>query len=85
MKITHCVKCGGDTPEGLTLCPPCMRQGGAGENEVSAAAELLDIASVINIGDTGKSQYAAINSILKIKSRLEGATVEKEKKEQAEI
>ena len=85
MKIVRCNKCGGNAPEGFILCPPCMRQAGAGEIEVNAAAELMDIANIINIGDTDKSHRAAINSILSIKSRLEGSTVEKEEKKQAEI
>jgi len=49
-----------------------MRDGGADENEVQTAAELLDISNIVNMGDTETSQRAAIESILNIKSRLEG-------------
>ena len=72
MNIAYCQQCGGYTPEGFSLCPPCMRGAGAEEKEVSAAAELMDIVNIINIGETDASQRAAIESILNIKSRLEG-------------
>ena len=72
MNLTYCEKCGALAPEGFNLCPPCMRDGGADENEVQTAAELLDISNIVNMGDTETSQRAAIESILNIKSRLEG-------------
>ena len=81
MKIVHCEKCGGRTPEGFTLCPPCMREAEADENEVSAAVEILDIANIINIGETDASQRAAIESMLKIKKRLEVNAYEEKAKE----
>ena len=81
MKITYCEKCGAYTPGGFNLCPPCMRAAGAGETEIKVAAELLDVANIVNMGDTDASQRAAIESILNIKNRLEGADVEKKAKE----
>lgn len=80
MTITYCEKCGGYAPKGFALCPPCMRKAGADENEVRAAAEILDIVNIINIGDTEASQRAAIESILKTKNRLERKTVEAKEK-----
>ena len=86
MKLAYCEQCGGNTPEGFNLCPPCMQGAGAGENEVKAAAELLDIANIINMGDTGASQRAAVESIFNIKKRLEVNAVEQKKeKTQAQI
>lgn len=80
MNIVYCTKCGGYTPEGFILCPSCMSDAGADENEVSAAAEVLDIANIINMGETDASQRAAIESILKIKIRLEGTILEEKEK-----
>lgn len=80
MNIAHCNKCGGYTPEDFILCPSCMREAGAGENVVNAAVEVLEIASIINMGDTDASQCVAIESILKIKNRLEGITLEEKEK-----
>jgi len=46
-----------------------MRDGGAGEKEVIAAAELMDVANIVNMRDTDASQRAAIASILRIAER----------------
>jgi hypothetical protein len=46
-----------------------MREAGAGEREVQAAAELMDIVNIINMGDTDASRRAAIESILRIAER----------------
>jgi len=73
MTIKYCEKCGGYTPEGFALCPPCMKLAGAEDSEVQTVAELLDVVNIINIGDTDASRRAAIESILKIKNRIEGA------------
>lgn len=83
MTIKYCEKCGGYTPEEFALCPSCMREAGAEENEVKAATEILDIVNIINLGDTDASQRAAIESILKIKNRLEGISLEEKEKAQA--
>lgn len=69
MNIVYCEKCGGYAPEGYALCPSCMREAGAGEREVQAAAELMDIVNIINMGDTDASRRAAIESILRIAER----------------
>lgn len=61
-----------------------MRKAGADENEVRAAAEILDIVNIINIGDVEASQRTAIESILKIKNRLERKTVETKENAQAQ-
>lgn len=73
MNLVYCEKCGGYTAEGFILCPSCMKEGGAGEAEVTAAAEILDIANILNMGDTDTSQRAAIKSILRMITRLEEA------------
>lgn len=71
MTIVYCEKCGGYTPEGFSLCPACMRESGADEADVKNASELLDVINIFNMGDTAASRNAAIESILRIKSRLE--------------
>lgn len=72
MNLVYCEQCGGYTPEGYALCPSCMRKAGAGEKEVQAAAEVLELVNIINIGDTDASRKTAIESILKITKRLGG-------------
>ena len=71
MNLVYCQKCGRYAPEGFNLCPQCMKAAGAGETEINAAAELLDIANILNIGDAPTSQRTAIDSIINIKNRLE--------------
>lgn len=80
MNIVYCEQCGGYTPEGFALCPPCMRKAGADEREVKTVSELLEVVNVINIGDTDISRKAAIESILNIKNRLEGQAYEEKEK-----
>jgi hypothetical protein len=81
MKIVPCEKCDKNTPEGFSLCTACMREAGAGEQEVFVASDMLDIVNILNIGDTYASRMAAIDSILNISKKLEGKTdEEKEKK-----
>lgn len=48
-----------------------MRESGADEADVKNASELLDVINIFNMGDTAASRNAAIESILRIKSRLE--------------
>ena len=36
MKLTKCEQCGGQTAEGLPLCPDCMRATGAAATDKSA-------------------------------------------------
>jgi hypothetical protein len=49
-----------------------MRKAGADRNEVTAVSWLLEIANIANVGDTGASHRAAIESVLKIQERLGG-------------
>lgn len=60
-----------------------MREAGENANEANPATEVLEIATIFNMGDTNASQCAAIESILKIKNRLEGNDVEEKEKAQA--
>ena len=71
MTIKYCEKCRGYTPEGFALCPPCMKAAGANADEIQTVTKLLEVVNVINIGDTDISRRAAVESILKIKNRLE--------------
>lgn len=80
MKIARCEKCGGYAPEGFILCPSCMSE--SGEEAASAAMELLNVINIISIGDTNANRRAAIESILIIKSRLEGNAFETKEKTQ---
>ena len=72
MNVDRCVKCGEPVPEGLQICPQCMREAGAGETEVAAAEELRDIANILNItAGTDTNIKAAMQSILNIAEKLE--------------
>lgn len=83
MNIVHCEKCGGYTPEGFALCPACIREAGAGEEEAKAVEDLLEVVNVLNIGDTEESRKAAIQSILNIAGKLEGKAHEAETEKEA--
>ena len=84
MIIVCCEKCGGYTPEGFALCPACMRESGADEREVQAVSDLLEVVSVLNMGDTDASRKSAIESILNIKNRLERNSDEEKTETQAQ-
>lgn len=72
MKLQRCEQCGEPTAEGLPLCPECMKAAGAAAEEVTAAAELRDIARVLSItADTDANIREAITGILNIADRLE--------------
>ena len=75
MNIVCCEQCGGHTPEGFSLCPPCMRKSGADEKEVEAVLDLLEVANILNIGDTDTSRKTAIGSILNIAEKIGGYSV----------
>ena len=66
MNTVRCIKCGGNTPEGLTLCPSCMRETGTNEAEVEAAELLLIVTNVVNIGDANASRIGGIQGILSL-------------------
>lgn len=72
MKLQKCERCGEPTAEGLPLCPACMKESGAAAEEITAAAELRDIAQILSItADTDANIRAALTGILNIADRLE--------------
>lgn len=71
MKFDKCAFCDGPAPEGLRVCPECLKANGAGEAEVEAAQDLRDIAAILNItADTDRNIKDAMNGILNIAGRL---------------
>ena len=40
--MNRCERCGQAVPDGLPICPECLKVAGAGEAEVTAAEELRD-------------------------------------------
>ena len=71
-KLHRCEKCGGQTAEGLPLCPDCMKAAGVSAVEVSAAEELRDVARVLSItAGTDGNIRDALTAILNIADRLE--------------
>lgn len=72
MEFDKCAFCGGPAPEGLRVCPECLKANGAGEAEVEAAQDLRDIAAILGItAETDKNIKDAMNGILNIAGRLE--------------
>ena len=72
MGVDKCVNCGEPSPEGLQVCPKCMKDSGASEEEVEAAEELRDIANILNMtAGTDGNIRDAMESILNIAGRLE--------------
>ncbi len=72
MKLQKCEKCGGQTAEGMTLCPECLKAAGASAAEVDAAEQLRDIARILSItADTDTNIRDAVTGILNIAERLE--------------
>ena len=72
MGVDKCVNCGEPIPEGLQVCPQCMKDSGASEEEIEAAEELKDVANILNItAGTDGNIRDAIESILNIAGRLE--------------
>lgn len=73
MTVDKCITCGEVIPEGLQICPECMRKSGADEKEIEAAEELRDIANILSItAGTDGNIRVAMESILNIANRLEG-------------
>ena len=72
MKLQKCQRCNAPTAEGLPLCPECMRDAGAVEEEADAAAQLRDIARILSItAHSDANIQEAMTGILNIAARLE--------------
>lgn len=72
MDSDKCTLCGKPAPEGLRVCPECLKANGAGETEVEASQDLRDIAAILGItADTDKNIKDAMDGILNIAGRLE--------------
>ena len=69
MNIVRCEQCAGFAPEGMNLCSTCLHRAGADIDEIETAAQIMDIANIVNMGSTDKSQRAAIESILRLVER----------------
>ena len=68
MKTAYCGKCGGTTTEDFALCPLCMGEADTKEN-AAILAEFIDVMNIANMGETDKSQRAAIKSMMNIAKR----------------
>lgn len=67
-----CVCCGEPVPEGLQVCPSCLKKYGAGAEAVETAEQLRDIAAVLGItAGTDANIKEAMQGILNIAQRLE--------------
>ena len=67
-----CVFCGASIPAGLSVCPKCLKSGGADMAIVGAEENLQDIAAIIGLADdTDKNIKNAIGGIINIAGRLE--------------
>lgn len=67
-----CVCCGEPVPEGLQVCPSCLKKHGADDDAVEAAEQLRDIAAVLGItAGTDANIKDAMQGILNIAQRLE--------------
>lgn len=67
-----CVCCGEPVPEGLQVCPSCLKKYGAGPEAVETAEQLRDIAAVLGItAGTDANIKEAMQGILNIAQRIE--------------
>ena len=84
--MNRCERCGQAVPDGLPICPECLKLAGASEAEVSAAEELRDIAAILRIeAGTDANIKEALQGILNIAARLERSVSDgKSKKEEKE-
>lgn len=74
--VDTCVLCGEPIPEGIQVCPECMRKAGVDETNTTAAEELRDIAAILKItAPTDGNIKIALQGILNIAARLEGKKV----------
>ena len=72
MDVDKCVVCNEPIPEGIQVCPRCMKEAGAGNAEIEAAEELRDIARVLSLtASTDANIKEALQAILNIAERLE--------------
>lgn len=70
--MNRCERCGKSVPDGLPICPECLKSAGAGKAEVSAAEELRDIATILRIEAGADANIKeALQGILNIAARLE--------------
>ena len=70
--MNRCERCGQAVPDGLPICPECLKTAGAGEAEVTTAEELRDIARVLSItAGTDTNIRDAMTGILNIADRLD--------------
>ena len=82
--MNRCERCGQAVPDGLPVCPECLKLAGAGEAEVSAAEELRDIAAILRIeAGTDANIKEALQGILNIAARLERSVSDGKKEEKA--
>jgi hypothetical protein len=72
MAVDRCVICGEIVPEGMQVCPACMKKSGASEKEIKAAKRLKDVANILRADSTIRSIQSAIDSIFNIAEELEG-------------
>lgn len=80
--MNRCERCGKAVPDGLPICPECLKAAGAGEAEVTAAEELRDIAAILSIeAGTDANIKEALQGILNIAARLERSVSDGEKEE----
>lgn len=80
--MNRCERCGQSMPDGLPICPECLKLAGADEAEVSAAEELRDIAAILSIeAGTDANIKAALQGILNIAARLERSVSDGKKEE----
>ena len=74
--MNRCERCGQAVPDGLPICPECLKTAGAGEAEVTTAEELRDIAAILRIeAGTDANIKEALQGILNIAARLERSTI----------
>ena len=70
--MNRCERCGKAVPDGLPICPECLKLAGAGKAEISAAEELRDIADVLNItADTDANIKKSMEAIMRIAYRID--------------
>lgn len=80
--MNRCERCGKAVPDGLPICPECLKLAGAGKAEISAAEELRDIAAILSIeAGTDANIKEALQGILNIAARLERSVSDGEKEE----
>lgn len=70
--VDTCVLCGEPVPEGLQVCPNCMKKAGVSEIDLEVPEELRDIAAILKItAPTDINIKTALQGILNIAARLE--------------